>query len=134
MTIRAVLFDLDGTLVNTLPDIGGSMNQVLEDLGLPTHGMPAYKAYVGEGVSRLVERALPPDRAALRADAEAAFRLVYADRLTDQSVPYPGIAELLDGLRAQGLRLAVCSNKPQAMTERVVATLLGRWRFEGVEG
>jgi phosphoglycolate phosphatase len=134
MTIRAVLFDLDGTLVDSLPDIGGSMNQVLAELGLPTHPMPAYREFVGQGVARLVERALPPSRGDLQADAEAGFRRVYAGRLTDESAPYPGVAELLDKLSEQGLPFAVCSNKPQVMTERVVAALLERWQFEGVEG
>lgn len=134
MTIRAVLFDLDGTLVNSLPDIGGSMNQVLEDLGLPTYAMPAYREFVGEGVSRLVERALPFGREELRSEAEEAFRRVYAERLTEQSAPYPGIAELLDRLADRAMPFAVCSNKPQVMTERVVAALFDRWKFEGVEG
>lgn len=134
MTIRAVLFDLDGTLLDSLPDIGGSMNQVLEDLSLPTHAMPAYNEFVGEGVTRLVERALPAGQEGQKAEAEAAFRRVYAERLTDRSAPYPGIAKLLDRLQARGLPIAVCSNKPQAMTERVVATLFTRWSWAGVEG
>ena len=98
MTIRAVLFDLDGTLVDSLPDIGGSMNQVLEDLSLPIHELPVYREYVGQGVSRLVERALPAGRAEQQEAAEAAFRRVYAERLTDRTAPYPGIPALLDGL------------------------------------
>lgn len=131
MTIRAVVFDLDGTLVDSLPDIGGSMNQVLCDLGLPTHPLAAYRRFVGEGVGRLVEQALPPGASAHREAAIEAFRSVYGARLTAESVVYPGIHELLAGL---GLPLAVCSNKPHALTLRVVRELLGEVDFVCVEG
>jgi len=132
MTVRAVAFDLDGTLVNSLPDIGGSMNQVLAEHGLPPHPLDAYRLFVGEGVGRLVEQALPTDVEA--APVVARFREVYGARLTAESHLYPGVAELLDALAARGLPCAVCSNKPHTMTERVVAELLGRWGFACVVG
>ena len=134
MTVRAVAFDLDGTLVNSLPDIGASMNQVLAERGLTQHPLEAYRQFVGEGVGRLVELALPPGEEGARDAAVARFREVYGARLTAESDLYPGIAELLDALAARGLPCAVCSNKPHAMTGRVVADLLGRWSFASVEG
>ncbi|MEZ6185873.1 MAG: HAD family hydrolase [Planctomycetota bacterium] len=131
MTIRAVVFDLDGTLVDSLPDIAGSMNQVLRELDLPVHPLAAYRRFVGEGVERLVEQALPPSASDRREAALEAFRSVYGARLTAESVVYPGIHELLAGL---GLPLAVCSNKPHPLTQRVVRELLGEVDFVCVEG
>jgi phosphoglycolate phosphatase len=129
-----VLFDLDGTLADTLADIASAMNRALSELGLPTHRLEDYAPWVGEGVARLAERALPPDRVELLEPAVSAFRADYAANLLVRTVPYPGIPELLDELRGRGIALAVLSNKPDPLTRRLVADLFSRWQFEAVVG
>jgi len=134
MEIRAILFDLDGTLADTLADIAFSMNHALAACGLPTHAPEAYRALVGEGVERLVERALPADRLDEREAVLAELRAHYTAHMLDRTRPYPGIPELLDGVAERGLPAAVLSNKPQTATRHLVDRLFGRWSFEAVVG
>jgi phosphoglycolate phosphatase len=136
MTYRAVVFDLDGTLLDTLADIAGAMNRVLRRLGLPEHPVAAYKYWVGEGISVLVERVLPADRAdaATRAACAAAMRAEYGAHWAVASSPYPEIPALLDALTARGMALAVLSNKPDDLARRCVAHYLPRWPFAVVMG
>lgn len=133
MTIRAILFDLDGTLIDSLPEIGGSMNAALERLGHPVHSLPDYRHLVGQGLVRLVERALPETHQDQLEEACELFRELYGERVT-QSQLYAGIPELLEGVAALGLPQALCSNKPHAMTEQVAAERLAGWTWAGVEG
>lgn len=119
---RAVIFDLDGTLLYTLEDLADSLNQVLREEGLPTHDYDAYRFMVGNGLERLVIRALP---AGLRIPAHVRpilrkFVELYRDRQVAQTRPYPDIPELLSALAARGLRLAVLSNKAHPNTLTVV--------------
>jgi len=132
----AVLFDLDGTLLDTLEDIGDSMNAVLAQRGAPTHPPGAYKHFIGDGVEMLVRRALPPGQAddATVAACVVEMRQSYAKRWHQKSHPYPGVSELLDELTARGLRLAVLSNKPHDFTCRITELLLARWHFDPVLG
>ena len=130
----AILFDLDGTLVDSLADIAAATNRVLASLGLPEHPVDAYRAFVGQGARRLVERALPADRRELLDEADAAFRADYMQNLLVATKPYPGILALLQTLRALGTPLAVCTNKPQAAAERVVAGLFPEGTFRVVSG
>lgn len=134
--LRAVLFDLDGTLVDSLADIGESMNTVLNSMGLPTHSLSDYRGFVGDGITVLARRSLPDDA---RDDATvsacvARMREVYAGRSAEKTRPYDGMPELLDGLVARGLRLAVLSNKPHDLTVALVRDLLGAWTFDPVFG
>jgi len=134
MRVDALIFDLDGTLANTLDDIADSMNVVLGRFGLPTHGRDAYRVFVGEGVAKLAERAVPPDRADLVKAVISAFRERYAEHMLDQAAPYPGVPDLLDALAGRGVPLAVLSNKPDALTAHIVRAIFPRTRFSAVRG
>jgi phosphoglycolate phosphatase len=132
----AVLFDLDGTLLDSLEDLADSMNEVLRRAGFPVHPVAAYRYFVGDGMEALVRRAVPAgqaDETAVGA-CHAAMREEYGRRYAVKTRPYPGIPELLDGLAARGVRAAVFTNKPHDAAVRMVAELLGRWRFEEVLG
>jgi phosphoglycolate phosphatase len=131
-----VLFDLDGTLVDSLADLADSMNRVLTRHGLPSHPVQAYRYFVGEGIVKLVQRALPvearqPD---LIEECVREMREEYALHWADTTKPYPGIAELLDALTARQIEMAILSNKPDELTREVVRTLLPKWHFAVVAG
>lgn len=133
---RAVIFDLDGTLADTIDDLAGAVNYCLGSRGFPEHDVESYKLMVGEGLRLLVSRSLP---ASSRSDqlideivADASAR--YAEHCLDMTRAYPGIAELLSALAERGLATAVLSNKPDALTRKVVDGLFP-WRpFRVVRG
>lgn len=131
-----VIFDLDGTLLNTIDDLAHAANHALHEKGYPTHEISSYPFYVGNGVNKLLERVLPPD--ARTADNVGALREIfqqYYDRhLCDHTKPYPGIPELLETLAAEGVNLAVASNKYQAATSRLIARFFPRMPFVAVHG
>jgi len=133
---RAVLFDLDGTLLDTLDDLADAMNRVLIDLGAPTHDREAYRHFIGDGVEWLVRRALPHEQASdeqvKRAVAE--MRRHYGACWDRKTRPYPEIPELLDALAERQLTLAILSNKPHDFVVRLADRLLGRWCFARVLG
>ncbi len=136
MKIRLVIFDLDGTLLNTIGDLAASCDHVLEQHGLPRHTYEEYCRFVGNGVTRLIERAIPESMrtpetiAALRADF-VAYYVKHIDRYTK---PYEGIPELLAALAARGVKLAVATNKFQAGTEKLVREFFSDIPFEAVMG
>jgi phosphoglycolate phosphatase len=131
-----VIFDLDGTLVDSLEDLADSMNAVLSRSEFPQHPPEAYKYFIGDGVEMLVWRALPADRRDEAAVPEyvAAMRAEYATRWANKTRPYPEIPELLDELASREVRTAILTNKPHEPTLAMVALLLGRWRFDVVLG
>jgi len=136
VSYQAVIFDLDGTLLDTLEDIADSVNRVLRARGFPPHNIDAYRFFVGDGSRMLVKRALPENE---RSDesveqCQSAFKKDYANAWDVKTKPYTGISELLDCLVEKGVRLAVCSNKPHAFTALCVEKLLDRWCFDQVIG
>jgi phosphoglycolate phosphatase len=137
MKFHAVLFDLDGTLLDTLDDLGDSMNAVLAARGYPTHPIRSYTSFVGDGVQNLVRRSLPVEAGrddAIVDELVPLMRSEYSLRWSAKTRPYDGITELLDGLAARGLRLAVLSNKPHPATLEVVAHFFPRWKFDATLG
>ncbi|MGV1099202.1 HAD family hydrolase [Thiovibrio sp. JS02] len=135
-TIQCVLFDLDGTLLDSLADLAGSMNTVLRRHGYPVHPIDAYRYFVGEGVVKLVERSLPKNRKTPEKIAQCAdeMRREYAGRWAETTKPYAGIPELLDALSQRGIPMAILSNKPDDFTREIVKSLLGKWDFAMVAG
>jgi len=136
MNFKAVIFDLDGTLLDTLEDIADAANHVLARRGFPTHDTDAYRYFVGEGVNILFARVLPEEKQNedVVAQCVKAFREVYGHYWNVRTRPYAGVPEMLDGLTARGLKMAVLSNKPDDFAKKCVAELLSRWRFEVVFG
>jgi phosphoglycolate phosphatase len=132
----AVLFDLDGTLLDTLRDIGEACNRVLVERGFTPHPIDAYRYLVGDGARVLLSRALPEgyrDDATIEA-CLADYIAEYARGWNVHTQPYAGIADLLDALVERGLKLAVLSNKPHPFTVQCVDTFLARWKFHTVRG
>lgn len=133
---KLVIFDLDGTLLNTIADLAQSTNYALASLGYPTHEEAAYHFMVGNGINKLFERALPEgektDENVLR--VRQAFVPYYDRHNADKSIPYSGIPELLGELQRQGLQLAVASNKYQAATVKLIAHYFPDIRFAAVFG
>ncbi len=136
MPYRAILFDLDGTLLNTLEDIADATNAALAELGFAPRPVMDFKRLVGDGVAMLARRVVPPDRAdeATRARFAEVFRGKYAANWADKTRPYDGVPEMLDAVAARGLPMAVLSNKPHDFTLRCVERLLPDGRFAAVLG
>lgn len=136
MTFRAVLFDLDGTLLDTLDDLADSANLALRQLGLPVHPVEAYKRFVGGGIENLVRQAVPAHRhdPGTLAECLKLTREQYLARWAVKTRPYDGVPQLLDELTRRGIPMAVFSNKPDDLTQLCVGRLLADWRFEIVLG
>ncbi len=135
MKPQALIFDLDGTLLDTLADIGNAMNSALRELGFATHSLEAYRGFIGKGLEQLAAAALPQAGTKVRTEEVVArFREFYSENLVVETRLYPGIAELLDGLQTRALPMAILSNKPDAPTQTLVKKLLGKWRFLDVRG
>ncbi len=131
-----VIFDLDGTLLNTIEDLGQATNHALSQLGFPTHPMSAYPAYVGNGVRLLIERALPDSEATpetINAALEI-FKEYYNEHAWDYTVPYPGIPALLDSLSDAGVKLAVASNKYDHAVHAIVTHFFPTFNWVALEG
>lgn len=137
MKYRLVIFDLDGTLLNTIGDLAASVDYVMRSRQLPEHTDAEYRQMVGGGIRRLVERALPAELAADEAyvdDCVTQFRRYYVDNIDRYTVPYDGMPELLRKLQNAGVKLAVASNKFQQGTDRLVAKFFGDINFVAIEG
>lgn len=129
-----VIFDLDGTLLNTIHDLGEACNHALRKMGFSQHPIPAYNYMVGNGVRKLMERAQPD------ADAETIDRLLeyfreyYDSHNTEHTKPYNGIPELLAELKARGVAIAVASNKYESATRSIVHHYFPDIEFASIQG
>ncbi len=136
MKYQAALFDLDGTLLNTLQDLSDAVNYGLSQFGYPLHNPEEYKQFIGAGREVLATLAIPPehrDPATIK-QLIADIDVYYDQHWTDHTLPYPGIPEMLDGLTEAGIKMAVLSNKPHNFAELNVGQLLDKWHFEAVVG
>ena len=131
---KTVIFDLDGTLLDSIEDIASSMNKVLESLQLPTHKIEDYKHFVGGGVDILVENALNNQSKEIKDEVIKRFKIEYDGKLHSKTLPYDGIYELLDELKKLDINLAVLSNKPHEFTVSYVNHFLKNYDFKEVHG
>lgn len=137
MSFHAIIFDLDGTLLNTLDDIACAANTALTSLDFPTYPVEEYRYFVGDGMRTLLERIIPQqyvDDEAMIDRFLDAYITNYGLQWDKRSAPYAGMPELLDALVAKGLRLGVLSNKPHAFTVKCVEKLLAGWKFDPILG
>jgi phosphoglycolate phosphatase len=138
MTFRAIIFDLDGTLLNTLQDLALSVNTVLRTHKFPEHPVESYRFFIGDGIEAMVRRALPKDigknQAILINEMVEAVREEYHRHWSDHSLPYPGVLEMLASFKEQSIPMAVLSNKPHEFTVLMVNRLLPHRCFSAVEG
>ena len=133
---KSIIFDLDGTLLDTLTDLANSANAVLEQNGFPIHPEESYKTFVGNGMFTLMKRALPDQNR----DDETVKRMTtamndeYRNRWDETTAPYAGIPEMLDAFNEKGVPISILSNKPHEFTLKTVDKLLGDFSFEQVLG
>lgn len=133
---KLVIFDLDGTLLNTIDDLGTATNHALEACGFPTHSLSSYPFFVGNGVSKLIERALPDDRRG-KLDIERVrreFKAYYDEHCCDLTRPYPGVAAMLKELNANGVKLAVASNKYQQAVTHLISHFFPTVTWAAIKG
>ena len=133
--IEAVLFDLDGTLANSLKDLADATNYAIGRFGYPSRDTECFKYFAGDGMAKMIERALPeiPDKSDTAKSILPVFLDYYADHYCDNTAAYPGAVELIDALRQRGIKVAVVTNKAQSMAQKVVQKLYGN-RFDLILG
>lgn len=135
MKFKAVLFDLDGTLVNSLIDIADSINKILQERNFPTHSYEVINDFIGSGLRNLVTKALPEshkDEATIESTFQA-MMAAYRENCTNKTSAYDGIMELLDKLKSQNIKLAILSNKADELTKKIGLSLFPDY-FEIVMG
>ena len=134
--LKLVVFDLDGTLLNTLSDLAHSANYALQQSGFPTHPIEVYPFFIGNGLHLFIERILPENQKTEQTlvHVKELFLSYYDAHIADHTQPYNGITDLLKSLLSKGLKLAVASNKHQQGTEKLIRTLLPDFPFIAVLG
>lgn len=133
---RAAIWDLDGTLIDSLEDIGNAMNRVLNERGLPEHHMDAYRIFIGDGIEKLVFRAFPESHREKESldNCISAMRETYLAHMLEKTKPYPGMPDVIETFKARGFKQAVLSNKPDLPTQRIVSAFFPNGTFEIVTG
>lgn len=133
---KLIIFDLDGTLLDTIADLAAATNHALQCCGWPVHPTEAYRYFVGNGIDKLFERALPEDERSTEniRKMRSLFLPYYTIHNADLSRPYPGIPELLSSLQQQGALLAVASNKYQEATQKLIGQFFPSICFTAVFG
>ncbi len=136
MNKRLVIFDLDGTLLNTIEDLGHAANYALERHGFATHAIASYPYFVGNGVRRLITRVLPEDHRTdeIIDDVLRDFKEYYDEHCTDYTKPYAGMPELLQDLTDRNVMMAVASNKYQKATSKIISHCFPDVNFMAVMG
>lgn len=136
MSIKGIVFDLDGTLADSIEDIANSMNQVLQEQNLVIHDIAAYKTFAGNGIRKLIERSLPKTLITPEFLTKNQDRMleVYGANCTNKTKLYPGVSDLLDQLQERDIKIAVFSNKVNELTQKVAEVLLAKWQVEFVLG
>lgn len=132
---KTAIFDLDGTLLDTLDDLASASNQVLAQCNRPQHPRDAYRYFVGDGLRTLMERILPPDVPQQEVEhCCSLFEQIYGQGWALRTKPYPGIEHMLAQLQQQGVRVAILSNKPHQFTTACVAHFFTNVDFSPVFG
>jgi len=134
MKLKAVIFDLDGTLLDTLEDITISVNYVLKQFSKPPIPIDDYRSLVGEGAYKLMQNVLPDADDTMIKKALVLFEEHYATQYDKNTKAYEGISKLLSFLQKNGVKMAILSNKPNAFTKKCAIKYLRKWHFEGVYG
>lgn len=131
---QLLIFDLDGTLLNTISDLGAACNHALQKMGYQIHPIAAYNFMVGNGVRKLLERS-EPDASPEEIDQMLVhFRSYYDEHCTDTTTPYPGVTELLTALQDNGIKIAVATNKYQSAAQNIITHFFPDIKFEAILG
>ena len=135
--MSSIIFDLDGTLLDTLEDLSDSMNAALKQCGWPQHPTTSYRYFIGEGLDALVQKTLPKceqQSVISKTKLRTAMQEEYTSRWKNKSRLYEGIVTLLNELTARHIPMAILSNKPEAFTQNCVTKFLSQWEFTVVYG
>lgn len=135
MTFTTVIFDLDGTLIDSLDDLADSANEVLAKYGLNVHPVEVYKKFIGNGMRQLIKNACPENTEASLIDAIFQdLRSIYSKNYINKTRPYDNVLNLLEKLKVLGIKMAVCSNKPDILTNEIIEKIIGKEYFGVIYG
>ena len=133
--IEAIIFDLDGTLLNSLEDIAESANEVVKRFGAAPHSVEAYRYFVGDGLAMLMKRVMPDNSSsAVLVESIECFQSIYSERWYKKTKPYDGIMEMLELFQRSGIKMAILSNKPDTFTQKCVNLFFPKIKFSAVVG